>query len=204
MGKRISQLDLATPLTGAEQFVLVQNSRTKRTTLDTIRDEVDTSCQCTLVNRFAQVGNAANTLRQYLHSYQMPGSTLVSAGSWLEIYAAGEFAANNNLKIVYIDFGTTSFSITTTGADGNAKGWDFRVRVHRMTQTTQQMTGTFLTFPRTSFGSGTGTIFPKGNPTENLSSVVSITLSVQTDTASANDILVNDFLIRVNKMDSDS
>lgn len=204
MGKRISQLDLATPLTGAEQFVLVQNSRTKRTTLDTIREEVDSSCQCTLVNRFAQVGNAANVLQQYVQTYQMPGNTLLSAGYWLEIYASGEFAANNDLKLVTIYFGSSSFGITTTGADGNSKGWDFRVRVHRMTQTTQQMTGTFLTFPRSSFAAGTGTIFPKGNPTENLSNVVSIRLSVQTDQTTANNILVNDFIIRVNKMDADS
>lgn len=204
MAKRISQLDAAGPLTGIEVIPIVQDSRTKKVTIDTVKDYSDTSCQCTLVNRFAQVGNDANTLEQFLHTYQMPADTLSAAGSYIEILARGEFATNNNIKIVNIYFGSTSFQLQTTGADGNNKGWEFNVRVSRMTQTTQEMTGSIVVAPRSSFGSISGTVFSKGSPTENLSTQITVQMSVQTDTASANDILVNDFIIVLHQLDANT
>ena len=201
---RISVLDLATPLVSADQIAVVQSGVTKRATIEQVSVATNTSCQCTLVNRFTQKGNVANTLKQYIWTYQLPPNTIPANGGWLEINSSGEFATNNNLKLVEITFDTTTFSITTGGADGNNKGWDFRVRVDRMTANTQNMTGKFSAYPRTSYGASNGTGFPKGSVNADLTQSVAISIAVQTDTSAADDILINDFKVRLNNVDADS
>lgn len=191
---RISQLDAAAPLTGAEQIALDQNSRTKQTTIKAIKDFTDTSCQCTLVSRGRSSSTGADTLETYFETWQMPDNTLSSNGDWLEIFAYGTTAANSNLKTLTLYFGGTSIYVKTIGV--NNKGWEIRAKVLRTSSTTQKTYSVSDTMDA-------------GNhqikfPTEDLSSTISISISGTNGSASAGDINCEGFFIRLNKVDADS
>lgn len=135
--RRISQLDASAPLSGAEQFVLVQNTRTVKTTLTDIKNYSDTSCQCTLFSRYA-TKTTTTSLTNYLDTYTIPEDTLPTDGSWLHVYVNGTFAANGNLKTagMQIDYVAFSQAFTITLGNYNNQTWEAVFRIQRTSQTT--------------------------------------------------------------------
>lgn len=203
--KRITELDLASPLTDADQIAVVQGTRTKRATISQVMDITDTACQCSPVSRFTQVGNAANTLVQYLHTWQMPANTLPTTGSWLDIDISGQFAANADIKIVTLTLGTDIVGAATySSSDANSKFWKFKAKVTRATQTTQTLTGCITAMPRAGSPDTPKALGFKASGAQNLGNSINVKLSVQTDTATANNILVDDFHVTVHYLDANS
>lgn len=203
MPKRISQLDAAGPLTGAELVPLVQNSRTKYATMDTLSVYGDTSCQCTLVSRYNTVSTSADTTETFAQSYTLPANTLNTDGSWLEIMAWGSFAANNNNKTITLYFGSTTFSQTYSTTNGNAGRWIINARLIRSSSSTQAGFVEILANKDITPNSSSGnTTIVAGS--ENMASDVVISVSITNGTASAADIVSNGLLIRLNKVDADS
>lgn len=204
--KRITELDLATPLTAADLIAVVQSDRTKKATIGALQDATDTSCECSPVSRFTQVGNAANTLQQYLHTWQMPTGTLPATGSWLEIDITGQFAANTDDKLVYLEFGSSSIisGAYFSGADANSKFWHLKAKVTRKIQTSQTITGHITAMPRAGFPDTPKTLGFKSTGSEDLGNSVNVKLSVVSGTATANNILVDDFHVVVHYSDPNS
>lgn len=204
--KRITELDLANPLTDADLIAVVQNNRTKKATLAQIQSVTDTSCECSPVSRFSQLGNAANTSRQYLHTWQMPPDFLPTAGSWIDIDISGQFAANTDTKIIYLQFGSSNIisGVQFTGSDGNSKFFKLRAKVTRATSTTQTMTGSIIAMPRAGLPAAPVALGFKASGGENLANSVNVQLSVETDTATANNILIDDFHVVVHYLDANS
>lgn len=204
--KRITELDLASPLTDADQIAIVQGTRTKRATIAQVKTSTDTSCQCSPVSRFTQVGNAANTLQQYLYTWQMPEDFLSTTGSWLDIDITGQFAANTDDKFIYLEFGGSNIisGAQFSGADGNSKFWHLKAKVTRKTQTSQTITGHITAMPRSGFPDTPKALGFKTTGGEDLGNSVNVQFSVVSSTATANNILVDDFHVVVHYLDANS
>lgn len=142
--KRISQLDASSPLTGAEQIALVQNTKTVKTTLATVKDYTDTSCQCTLFSRYDSIPTATS-LSYYFNTYTVPGGTLNNDGDWLHVWVNGTFAANANLKTAGMSISQGAFNqaITITAGNYNNQSWGTEFRIQRTSLTTFKVIGTF-------------------------------------------------------------
>ena len=192
--KRITELDLASPLTDADQIAVVQGTRTKRATIAQVKTSTDTSCQCTLVSRYNTVGTDANTLEKFFQTYQLPADTLSTDGSWLEIFAWGSTAANGNLKTLTARFGGST--IYTNSVALNNRKWDFTAKVIR-TSSLGQITFAFSS----TFNSSSG---QEAAPTEDMGNDIAVSISGTNGTASASDITCEGFIIRVNYMDANS
>lgn len=195
MGKRITQLDAAAPVTGTEQIAIVQETRTKRMYLSDLRTYTDTSCQCTLVSRYNSVGTDADTKIKYLQTYQMPPDTLSTNGSWLEIYAWGALANSGNFKTLYITFGGHTFA-TPLFNGGNI--WELNTKIVRVSQNSQRA---FHKYDIS--GTASGNEVPT-TLTSDLATQIPISVAGKNNTASADDIVCHVFIIRMNKMDADS
>lgn len=143
--KRISQLDAAGPLTGAEQMPIVQNERTVYATTATAKEFFDTSCSCTLVSRYTDSCTAADLLENYLKTYTLPANTLSTDGSYLEVYMAGTFAANGNDKSVnfYLDSHVWSVPLATY----NNYTWFLHLTIQRSTSGTSRTSGKWELIP---------------------------------------------------------
>lgn len=194
--KRISQLDLAAPLTGSEQLALVQDGRTVRAPLSGAQSLFANGCQCTLVSRHTTVGTDGNTLEKYLQTWQMPANTLTVDGSWLEIYAYGGCANNSNVKTIRMRFGATILNAQSVAAPNNV-GWFIKATVIRIGDNSQK--GLTVSEPTIHTGGTDGTM-----PTEDLLSDIPISISGQNGTASTNDITCEGFIIRLNLLDPNS
>lgn len=200
--KRITELDLATPLTAADLIVVVQNNKTKKSTIAEMQQATDTSCQCTLVSRYNTVGTGADTLEKFFQTYQMPANTLSTDGSWLEIMAWGRYAANNNNKTLKLNFGSTTF--TTTALMQNNNFWRINAKAVRTSSTTQDLFTELNILVPSASGDGTTGCGNFQTPTENLGNDVAISISGVNGTASANDITCEGLIIRMNYMDANS
>lgn len=135
-GKRISQLELANPLSSSDQLVVLQNGRTKRATMDQAMDFTGgAGCECTLVSRYTTVGTDANTLKKYLQTYTVPEGVMNVNGNYLSIHAAGYFAANGNNKLVSVGIKQDSTGINTLFSIPNSAynddHWTIDLRIQR-------------------------------------------------------------------------
>lgn len=137
MGKRISQLDLAGPLSQSDVFPVVQGNRTKRATLQMVQSLTDDACECTLFSRYDSVSTGALAQSYYLQTYVMPANTLPTDGSWTPIVAAGTFAANGNTKSVALNINQGAFSqdYSFPNVTYNDYYWDMTIRLQRKSET---------------------------------------------------------------------
>lgn len=210
MGKRISQLDLANPLSASDTFPVVQGNRTKRATLEMVQSLTDDACECTLVSRYTTVGTDANTLKKFLYTYTLPEGIMNVDGNYLEIHAAGLFAANGNNKLVSVAIKQNSTSHYTTFSIPNGAYnddyWLIDLRVQRSGSTTYTATSYYsvtgnavsLQTPAVlhSVGDLTGIDWDAGD--------VQITVEGTNGTASANDITCGSFIIEAHLLDPNS
>lgn len=210
MSKRISQLDLASPVTGAEMFAIVQNSRTKRLFLDDLRNFNDTSCQCTLVSRYNENGwgNAANTDDNFLQTYS-DTSILATDGSWLEIFASGYYSANNNTKVAAVEISQGAFSAqfqVPAVSPHNDERWEISIKMQRTSQTNYLAIARYEIVPISAGLESPQMIVKKYTASNQIDWNNSITLSVigQTDVAAANDVVLESWIMRVNEQDANS
>lgn len=209
--KRITELDLASPLTDADQIAIVQNNRTKRATIAQVNAATDTSCECTLVSRYTEVGTDANTLTKYLYTYQLPSDTLNVDGAWLEIYASGYFLNNANSKEISIELDSTATgynaSLCTASNTFNDKYWEMTLRIQRSSSNNlridQQVKvnsySPLLVAPVSRHIVSEATGFKNVWAND-----LSISVIATNGTANANDITCSQFIVRANLLDANS
>lgn len=211
--KRISQLDASSPLTGAEQIALVQNTKTVKTTLATVKDYTDTSCQCTLASRYNEVGVPATTVTYTFQSYTVPANTLSTDGSWLHITAVGKFAATANAKTSGIGFKQNNISVSSIGrATGsyvyNDYYWSIELKVQRSSSSTFMRTAFVNIIPYNAGSQYANTSVD--SYTDYVSGTIDWSNDIQIftfgDSASgtANDITCGQFIVSVNHLDVNS
>lgn len=198
---RISQMDLAGPLSGAEYFTLVQDGKTKKVQASSFSQVITSSCQCTLVSRFNSVGTDANTLEKFLQTYQMPAGLLRTNGSWLEIIAWGVFS-NNTQKTIYLNFGSTKVS-SGTGTINNMN-WSMNSIIGRASGTSQKIKMSIHAEAISGDWQNPFSTEENANSSEDLNVSIPISLSAQNGTANANDIVCEGFIIRLNEIDVNS
>ncbi len=201
--KRISELDLAGPLTGAEQMVFVQNERTVRGSLDSLSDFVDRSCQCTLVSRFETTCTSAVTFEEFLETYTLPANTLPTAGSYLDVFAKGTMAATATTKTVTFTIGSSTYSFPT--AVYNDYVWFLYVKIQRVLSNSFRISGKWEIFPN-SAALQTPEVL-RINATEegeNLLIDQPMSISAENGTANANDICVESWIVDLHLLDADS
>lgn len=90
-----------------------------------------------LYSTLSAVSTGADTLETTLASYSLPAGQLSANGQAIEIEAAGEFAANANVKTVKIYFGSHSFVLNQATAAPNGVNWFVHQRVVRYGATAQ-------------------------------------------------------------------
>lgn len=207
--KAISQLDAAGPLSGAEQLAGVQDTRTKKITVDQIKEYSDTSCQCTLFSRYNAVGTDAVTTKKYLQTYTLPAETLPTDGSWLQIHAAGTFAANGNTKLVSVGIKQTSTGLnqlsSTPSFAFNDDTWSIDLRVQRSSASS------YVIYKHVTVTDNAATLQTPGElqTIGDVSSMswlqdLQITVEGTNSTASANDIVCNSFIGIAHLLDTNS
>lgn len=200
-GKRVTQLDLASPLTSSDQIYVVQQGVGKRGTLEQVQDFFGDGCQCTLVSRYNTTSTGNNTVLTYLETYTLPEEVMSVNGNWLQIHAAGLFAANGNTKLVSVGVKQNStghhatYSIPAFGY--NDDYWLIDLRIQRNSQTGYvvhsyvSVTGNSATLQTPgvlhSVGDVTGVNWDLGD--------VQITVEATNGTASAGDITNETFII---------
>lgn len=209
-GKRISQLDLAGPVTASDQIVLLQNGKTVRSPLSNTESIFANGCQCTLVSRYTTVGTGNNTLLTYLQTYTLPDDVMTVDGSWLGIHLAGTYAANGNQKLLRFGLKQNStgldadFSIPQSGY--NDDNWTMDLRIQRSGESSYVVyqyvsvvsNAVSLQAPSVmhSVGDGNGVNWVSGD--------LQLTVEAVNGTASANDITCNTFIIEAHLLDPNS
>lgn len=210
MTKRISQLDAASPLTGAEQIPIVQEGRTVRIQVQNFKTFTDTSCECTLVSRYNENGwgNAVNTDVNYLQTYT-DSLILPTDGSWLEIFASGYYSANNNGKVAAIEISqgvfVTQFQVPNISPH-NDERWEISIKLQRTSQTDYLAIARYeivavslgLEAPQLSIKKYTA------SNQINWNNAMTISVIGQTDVAAANDVVLQSWIMRVNQQDANS
>lgn len=210
MGKRISQLELASPLTSSDMIAVVQSGRTKRAPMDNVRSFANSSCQCTLVSRYNTVGTDANTIKKYLHTYTLPDDVMNVDGNWLEIHAAGYFAANGNGKLISVGIKQNSsghyalYSIPVSTY--NDDYWEIDLIIQRSSQTTYVVGKDVTVTPNAATLQTSGNLLTSGDVTGISWDVADVQITVEgtNSTASANDIVCHTFIVRANLLDPNS
>lgn len=195
---RISQMDLAGPLSGAEYFTLVQDGKTKKVQASSFSQVITSSCQCTLVSRYAAVGTDTNTLEKYLQTWQYPGGTLRTDGSWLEIITWGDMSAGvGNDAVFNFRFGSHLFTYTDT--TGGPAVWSFKSMIIRTSATSFRVYENFE-YDGLSFAC------QKNSKTYTQDLLVDIPLSVsgQSDGAGASDVDCHGLIIDLHQIDVNS
>lgn len=194
--KAISQLDLASPLTSADQFVVVQNGVTKKALFNMLASALDTSCQCTLVSRFDRVCTGADTIEKYFQTYTLPGGVMTSNGDWLEIYATGTAAANINTKTIYFNFGAIKLEVS---GPFNDVAWKIDIHIQRITEVRQKIS--LIYYDGRTFGAGVNKIV---EAYENLAYDIPISISGMNSVANVDEICNESFIIKLNKVDTNT
>lgn len=209
MGKRISALDLANPLTSSDLIAVVQNTVTKKARVDQLTDLLDDGCECTLVSRYTTVGTDANTQLKYLYTYTLPANIMTVDGNYLEVHAAGYFAANGNTKYVAIelrDAATTRLITSIPAAVYNDKYWLFSIKYQRAGDN-EYVASEYASATTPSSSLQTPGVlhgFIEGNNVDWTSGAVQICVVAQNSSASANDVICNSFIIEAHLLDPNS
>lgn len=209
--KRITELDLANPLTDADLIAVVQANRTKKARMSSVKQLIDTSCQCTLVSRYNTVGSLALPIST-LQSYVMPDLTLPTNASWLSIYAAGGFAHNGNSKAIKLNITTPSgldmdFPLPSAPYfnDGvNDAFWEMRIKIQRSSEITATVTSLFTLHDDSGSASNPTTYFTITSPLNNIDFGNTIQFNLIAEGSAANDVTVTPFIIEAHLMDANS
>lgn len=139
-----------------------------------------------------QTGTTAVTTEETLYSGTLSGGTLSTDCDFIEIYACGTTGANANNKTIKLKFGATVFD---SGANAlNADNWEFRATVLRTGATTQKMSGHFIAGDATSHF---GQFNYYDTPAETLANDITIAITGQNGTASANDIVLEMITVKL-------
>lgn len=211
--KRIMALDIAGPLTSSDTIALVQNTTTKRATLDQLSSMFEDACECTLVSRYMPVGTGNNTISTFLHTYTLPADVITVDGSWLKIHAAGTFAANGNTKYVslFIKQDSTGLNapIIAFPAFGyNDDAWLIEMKIQRSGATTRTDSGYISSTaanPPALATPGVINLTSDGTaPATWETGDLQFCIVASNGTASANDIVCNSFIIEAHLLDPNS
>lgn len=128
-----------------------------------------------------QAGTTAVTTEEDLWTYSLPANTLSANGKAVRITAFGTTAANANNKTIKLYFGSTV--VATSGTSGyNGIAWTLTVPVIRTGAATQLGMGGVAVV-----GGSLGNSWSA--PAETLSGAITIKVTGQNGTASANDIV---------------
>jgi hypothetical protein len=153
-----------------------------------------------LASLTADQGNGNDTSEDTLYTYTTPGNTLNSNGDTLEINVAYSFAANNHLKSIRLYFGSALIGIAwNVPVSSAATVGTFKAQIVRRAQTSQLAFGSGQLYAGTAPASSlnTGNSFAWFTPaTSDLSGPVVITVTGQTGTAAANDVVLKIFNVR--------
>jgi hypothetical protein len=146
-----------------------------------------------IYNGLTDVGTDAGTGEKVLGTYSVPGSTLVTAGDYLELVAVFDFALNANGKAIRLYFGgdllCTFFTDALIGA--NNKSAILRARIHKVTATSEKFDAYiegqngFINSPIT------------GTAAKNLATTLVMSTSGQNSVAAANDIICKSFTVNL-------
>lgn len=209
--KRISELDLAAPLTDADFFPVVQGGRTKRTTYAQVRTGAEDGCQCTLVSRYTTIGTDANTTKKYLYTYTLPSDAIVTDGSYLEIHAAGMFGANGNTKLVTVELKQNSTGLLVSfqipSGAYNDDLWFIDLKLQKSGELDYVNSGEGNVYNNSTVTLQTPQTVPflgDGNGCDWTAGDLQICVTGTNSTASANDITCNTFIIEAHLMDANS
>jgi len=134
-----------------------------------------------LTTNTTSAGTIADTNETDLWTYSLPASTLDTNGRGVRITVFGTAAANANLKTVKVYFGATAVSSLGTAMNGG--GWAVTATVIRVGATTQISGSLGLGVNGTSISSQSTA------PAETLANAITIKMTGQNGTASANDIV---------------
>ena len=141
-------------------------------------------------------GTPANTTETVLKTWDLPAGALATDDQGIRIHAFGSFAANANDKTVRIKFGATTV-LTYAGA-GNGTGgggWRAQVDLFRTGGTAQKAIPWFLSvignWAAPTFTTTTG----HTTPAETLSGAVTIEVTGQNGTGTADDIVCEGFYV---------
>lgn len=136
----------------------------------------------------ASAATIADTLETTLKTYTLPARSFGANGIvGLEIEAHGRYGATANNKTVKIKFGSVVF---TSGAlADNAKNWEFKGKVFRVSASVQVIVGKF------THDTAVITLSNVGG-TESETAAIVIAVTGQNGTAAANDIICNGFSVK--------
>lgn len=206
--KTISQLDAAGPLSGAEQFPLVQNERTKKVSLNSLKDFTDTSCQCTIISRYDSIPNEFVGVGAPfgLSTKILEANTLLTDGSWIMMYVSGTFAANGNTKIVGLTIAQDAYSQGFDFSSGtyNNQTWEMIFRIQRISQTSFKIFQRYETTGNSTFIS-TYASNRHTTVTNNVDFNNDITLAIQSGgTVASSDVTLETWISTVNLVDPNS
>lgn len=134
-----------------------------------------------LTTAVTSVGTDANTTEKDLWTYTLPANTLSADGRGVKITAWGSAAANANTKTWKVYFGSTVVSVRS-GAFNNVHLFSMAV-VLRTGSATQTSGGSVIVGVGTAFG------VDRTAPTSDTTAAITIKVTGQNGTASANDIV---------------
>lgn len=202
MGRTISQLDAAGPLTGGEKIPMVQGGRTVWAQPTAFSPLLDSGCKCTLVSRMNSVPAPDVVFEEYLQTYQMPVNTLRSVGDWIEIISFGSFGVNSNAKNIFheIKGGAVYHDFTTAGSASDTV-WELKSILTKTSSSDIKVITSCLVG---------GTALSSGTTSNNYTrATVLTTLEIDISMGSygltaASDVICEGFIVRLNQVDTNS
>lgn len=147
-----------------------------------------------LANSVADVGTDADLLEKVLKTYTLPGATLAVNGSFIEVEAVLTCAANANLKTIKLHFGATSVAIIDAVAV-NDKTVIIKAKINRTAPGGQLSVSEIISSSITALDVYKTRIT---SPAETLSGDVVIKVTGQNGTATANDIVCKQMIVKNN------
>lgn len=138
-------------------------------------------------------GTPANTTETTLKSFSLPAGTLATDNQAIRIRAWGTTAANGNTKTIRLKFGSTTL-VAPTSAMNDGK-WLIEGVVFRTGATSQDAVAGVIA--STAASGALGSTANVTTPAETLSGAVTVALTGQNGTASANDIVCEGFYVEL-------
>lgn len=206
---RITQFDLASPLSSSDVIVVVQGTRTKQATMEQVKALTDDACECTLASRYTSVGTDANTLKKFLYTYTLRADLITTDGSWLDIHIAGTFAANGNNKTASLNVKQNSTGLNVSFAipssNYNNDIWYIDARIQRSGDLTYVIAGNGTVMDATVLNNPQSIpIYGDGNGCDWTAGDLQICVTGTNSTAAANDITCGTFIINAHLLDPNS
>lgn len=184
-----------------------ENQANKATTFATINDTLYPSVSAVnnqittkrnengiLANSVSDVGTDADLLEKVLKTYTLPGATLAVNGSYIEVEATLTCAANANLKTIKLYFGATSVAIIDAVAV-NDKTVIIKAKINRTAPGGQLSVAEIISSSITALDVYKTRI---ASPAETLSGDVVIKVTGQNGTATADDIVCKQMIVKNN------